>query len=65
MQQKKTVVAERQTRLERRVQMLAAQGKLKKGTGTMPDHLFKEVPPSLPELQGMLAQLMEDRERGR
>jgi hypothetical protein len=64
MQQKKTVAAEPQTRLERRVEMLAAQGKLKKGTGTMPDHLFKEMPPSLPEPHGALAQLLEDRERG-
>lgn len=51
-------------RLERRIEELAAQGKLKKGTGVMPEHLFKEEPPQLPDPFGALAQLLEDRERG-
>jgi hypothetical protein len=64
MQQKKGAAMQPQSRLERRIEMLAAQGKVKKGTGTMPDHLIQEEPPSLPDPHGALAQLLEDRERG-
>lgn len=56
--------AETQSRLLKRVDELAAAGRLKKGTGTVPDHLVFEAPPQLPDPNGMLAQLLEDRERG-
>jgi hypothetical protein len=53
-----------QSRLLKRVDELAAAGKLKKGTGTVPDHIVFEEPPQLPDPHGLLAQLLEDRERG-
>ena len=64
MQHAKERPARTQTRLLKRVDELAAAGKLKKGTGTMPDHIFSEEPPSLPDPHGVLVQLPEDRERG-
>ena len=54
----------KQSRLLKRVDELAAAGKIKKGTGTVPDHLVFEEPPQLPDPHGVLAQLLEDRERG-
>jgi hypothetical protein len=56
--------AETQSRLLKRVDELAAAGRIKKGTGTVPDHLVFEEPPTLPDPYGALAQLLEDRERG-
>jgi hypothetical protein len=53
-----------QSRLEQRIEDLAAAGKVRKGTGTVPDHIVEEVPPQLPDPKGALAQLLEDRERG-
>lgn len=53
-----------QERLEQRVEELALAGKVRKGTGTVPDHIIDEVPPELPDPHGVLAQLLEDRERG-
>src|SRR5215217_5258543 len=55
---------ETQSNLLKRIEELAAAGKIKKGTGTVPDHLVFEEPPQLPEPYGVLAQLLEDRERG-
>ena len=55
---------ETQSRLLKRVDELAAAGRLKKGTGTVPDHIVFEEPPQLPDPNGLLAQLLEDRERG-
>ena len=55
---------ETQDRLLKRVDELAAAGRLKKGTGTVPDHIVFEEPPQLPDPHGVLAQLLEDRERG-
>lgn len=52
------------TPLEQRLEELAAKGSIKKGTGTLPDELIFETPPSLPDPYGLLAQLLEDRERG-
>jgi hypothetical protein len=56
--------AETQSRLLKRVDELAAAGKLRRGTGTVPDHIVFEEPPQLPDPHGVLAQLLEDRERG-
>ena len=55
---------ETQNHLLKRVEELAAAGKIKKGTGTVPDHIVSEEPPELPDPRGLLAQLLEDRERG-
>lgn len=64
MQHAKQRPAEAQGRLLKRVEELAAAGRIKKGTGTVPDHLVFEEPPELPDPRGVLAQLLEDRERG-
>lgn len=64
MQQVKHQMSDTQSRLLKRVDELAAAGKLKKGTGTVPDHIVFEEPPQLPDPKGLLAQLLEDRERG-
>lgn len=55
---------ETQQRLLKRIVELAVAGRLKKGTGTVPDHIILEEPPQLPDPHGVLAQLLEDRERG-
>lgn len=57
-------LAETQSRLLQRVDELERAGRLKKGTGTVPDHIVFEEPPGLPDPQGVLVQLLEDRERG-
>jgi antitoxin (DNA-binding transcriptional repressor) of toxin-antitoxin stability system len=49
----------RQT-LEERLEELAAQGKVKKGTGTLPDWLLEERPPKFKG--SVLEQLLKDRE---
>ena len=64
MQHAKQWPAETQSRLLKRVDELATAGRLKKGTGTVPDHIVHEEPPQLPDPHGVLAQLLEDRERG-
>jgi hypothetical protein len=64
MQHAKERPVRSQTRLVQRVEELAAAGKVKKGTGTMPDHIISEEPPALPDPHGVLVQLLEDRERG-
>ena len=56
--------AETQSRLLSRVDDLARAGRVRKGSGTVPDHIVLEEPPELPDPQGVLAQLLEDRERG-
>jgi hypothetical protein len=64
MQHAKERSAGTQTQLLKRLEELAAAGRVKKGTGTMPDHIVSEEPPSLPDPYGALVQLLEDRERG-
>lgn len=64
MQRAKQQPWETQSRLLKRVDELAAANRLKKGTGTVPDHIVFEEPPQLPDPNGLLAQLLEDRERG-
>ena len=57
----KVLPVTRQT-LEERVDELARQGKVRKGTGTLPDELLTTCPPKFPG--SVLEQLLEDRESG-
>ena len=57
----KVTPMKRQT-LEERIDELARQGKVRKGTGTLPDEIFTTPPPKFPG--SVLEQLLKDRESG-
>jgi antitoxin (DNA-binding transcriptional repressor) of toxin-antitoxin stability system len=56
------VVPLRPQTIEERIDELARQGKVRNGTGTMPDELVNTCPPKFPG--SVLEQLLEDRESG-
>jgi len=54
-----TVVPVHRQTIEERIDELARQGKVRKGTGTLPAWFFEERPPKFPS--SVLEQLMHDR----
>jgi antitoxin (DNA-binding transcriptional repressor) of toxin-antitoxin stability system len=56
------ILPSRSQTIEERIDELAAQGKVKKGTGTLPDWFFTEPPPKF-EGGSALEQLLADRRK--